>query len=209
METPLPPDGRINGIVIRSHASRESDAVLRVLTAEAGKISIYARGARASKRRFGSSIELFDRGEMKVRIGRGSMAELESFQPRAALRSLREDFDKLAAASLLCECVDLIVKEEQAHAGEQEQIYTDVDLALQAIEESASLIDTCRATFFALSSVLSRSGFLEHDSARKPSAKNLLHLIRITEECAEKQVASKEAFVSVLKQLGKPTAANA
>ena len=196
-----PSENRVFGLVLRSHASGEADMVLRLLTDSLGKIAVFARNARRSKKRFTGNVEMFDSGVFEIRRGRGTLIELVSFTPHSTLKEVRVDFDKLAAASLLCECTDLLVKEEQGHKDEQEKIFTDIDLGLRAIEEAHGTIEICRAVFLSLSSLLITTGFLDHNSSRQPSAQNLLMLLKRVEDSSERELISKQAFIGVLKTL--------
>ena len=58
-------------LVLRVVNFGESDRVVTLLTAAHGKLSVLARGARASKRRFGAALSLFGYGEATIRERRG------------------------------------------------------------------------------------------------------------------------------------------
>ena len=176
---------------------------MRVLTFEYGKLSIFARGIRKSKRRFAGNIEIFDCGNFEIKDGRGSLPILTNFEQGSTLRSVRENFDKLAAASLVCECIDLLVREEQTHDGEHEHIFENVTLTLQAIEEASNIAEICRAVYIGLSSCLSITGFIEKDLTKPPTKNNLLKLISTIENCVERQLVSKDPFITIFGELKK------
>ena len=58
-------------LVLRVVNFGESDRVVTLLTAAHGKLSVLAKGARASKRRFGAALSLFGYGEATLRERRG------------------------------------------------------------------------------------------------------------------------------------------
>jgi DNA repair protein RecO (recombination protein O) len=58
-------------LVLRVVNFGESDRVVTLLTAAHGKLSVLARGARASKRRFGAALSPFGYGEATLRERRG------------------------------------------------------------------------------------------------------------------------------------------
>ena len=48
------------GIVIRTHASGDSNLVVKLMTPERGKLALFAKSARASSKNFRSGLEVFD-----------------------------------------------------------------------------------------------------------------------------------------------------
>ncbi|MEZ4272086.1 MAG: recombination protein O N-terminal domain-containing protein [Myxococcota bacterium] len=49
---------RLQGIIVRQRNFAESDRIIELLTADFGRITCIARGARASKRRFRGVLDL-------------------------------------------------------------------------------------------------------------------------------------------------------
>lgn len=179
---------KIEGIIVRTYPYGESDIICRVITSARGKACLIAKHARSSKKRFPSSLDIFDSGIFEVKNGKGSMHVILSFKPRAIFRRTRENLDKLVAASVLCESFDLLVHEE--FEGGLEYFET-LSLGLQAIEESDDLKEIMRALFLSLRGLLSYSGFFRPETELGPSANNLLLLLNKVEESAEKELTSK------------------
>ena len=66
------PHLKLRAIVLRTVDYGESDRVVTLLTAERGKLAAFARGARASRRRFGGALEPFTLLAVEARERRGA-----------------------------------------------------------------------------------------------------------------------------------------
>ena len=61
-------------IVLRTHAAREADLIVVLLTAARGRVECHARGARKSRRRFPGGLPTGARGEATIGpLRRGSL----------------------------------------------------------------------------------------------------------------------------------------
>jgi DNA repair protein RecO (recombination protein O) len=93
----------------------ESSRLLRLLTREAGVQSVVARGARSSKKRFGSAVDLFAEGQAQIQTKQGrDLHSLNSFDVTRARTGLATDLARFTAASALSEVVLRLVHEESA-----------------------------------------------------------------------------------------------
>lgn len=187
-------------IVLAVHPFRESDLIARLLTPTFGKVSAIGRHARGSKKRFPSSIDLFDRGTARLTREKNGSLGLKEFSPSHALATLRTNLDKLTAASLLCECFDRIIQED---TGEDPQdTFELLDLSLNAIDESQDLKPVLRATLVGLTSLLKKEGII--DLVDKPTSKHtLLTALHAIENFSEKKLLSRTALEPILTQLSK------
>ena len=79
-----------DAIVLHAFDYLESSRILRLVTREAGVRSALARGARRSRRRFGSALDLF---------AQGSARALRRSRAATSTRSARFDVDARAAAA--------------------------------------------------------------------------------------------------------------
>lgn len=93
-----------DAIVLHAFDYLESSRILRVVTREAGVRSALARGARRSKKRFGSAVDLFAQGtaELHVKAGR-DLDTLAAFDVARARPGLGEDLSRFAGASAIAE----------------------------------------------------------------------------------------------------------
>lgn len=187
----------MQGIVIRTYPSGEADLVLKVLSASGEKLSLFARGARQSKRRFSGGIDLFDSGKFETKRGRGTLVNVTSFVPQRSLPNLRQDLNKLSIATLLCESIDLIVPEDNV---ENEDLHQTFYLGLQAIDEAADVKSALRACFFCLATTMRMLGMLD-EKPTAASSKNLLALLNTIETYACRELLSKEGVQMVIRSL--------
>lgn len=104
-----------DAIVLHSSNYLESSRILRLITREAGVQSVLARGARTSRRRFGSALDLFAEGvaELQVKPGR-ELHTLVSFEVRTSRSAIGTDLVRFTAAAAFCEAVLRVVHDEAA-----------------------------------------------------------------------------------------------
>lgn len=187
-------------IVITVHPFRESDLIARLLTPTFGKISAIGRHARGSKKRFPSSIDLFDRGNARLTREKNGGLGLKEFSPSHTLSQLRADLDKLSAASFLCECVDRIVQE--ATGEDPRNTFELLDLALNAIDEADNVRPMLRATLVALTSLLKIEGVV--DLTGHPVSKHTLMAgLQAVESFSERKLLTRSAIEPLLQRLSK------
>src|SRR5438128_8385232 len=73
------PSQRSEAIILRTRAYGESDKIVTFLTADAGKLTGMAKGAKNSRRRFANCLDPFTRVRVHFRIRPGaSMAFMDS-----------------------------------------------------------------------------------------------------------------------------------
>src|SRR5215210_7836373 len=104
-------------IVLHAFDYLETSRIIRLLTREAGVMSVLARGARRSRKRFGSAMDLFAQGiaEIHFRPNRElqTLGALDVTRSRAELGA---DVGRFTAASMISEIV-LRFPYEEAAAG--------------------------------------------------------------------------------------------
>ncbi len=188
----------VEAIIIRAYPSGESDLVLRLVSKSQGKLSVLAKHARKSKRRFGSRLDVFDRGIFEIKTGRGSLPVLENFSAIPAFRRLRDDLSRLTIASVICESFDLLLLEG---AEDSDHTYDLLSSSLEALDTSQTLQESLRLCHGVLGELLSRSGFLDLSTQPQPSAKSLFQLLQHLEHCSEREVQSKQSLMTVVESL--------
>ncbi len=93
----------------------ESSRILRLATREAGLQSVVARGARNSRRRFGSAVDLFAQGQAQVETRPGrDLHTLVSFDVASSHPGLAGHLARFSAASAIAEVAMRVVHEEAA-----------------------------------------------------------------------------------------------
>lgn len=107
---------KLTALVLGTVDYGEADRVVSLLTRERGKLSAFARGARASRRRFGGVLEPFTLATVEVRERRGS--ELPALESAAAVRShgaIRTDLARIGCAAYACELARELVRDHEPH----------------------------------------------------------------------------------------------
>jgi DNA repair protein RecO (recombination protein O) len=112
----LPSQLLTDAIVLHTFDYLETSRIVRLLTRDAGVRSAVARGARHSKRRFGTSIDLFAQGtaEFQSKPGR-ELDTLTGFEGVRGRPQLGEDLARFAAAAVIAELVLRFAIEDSDH----------------------------------------------------------------------------------------------
>jgi len=107
---------KLSGVVLRTVDYGESDRVVTLFTAERGKVAAFARGARASRRRFGGALELFTLVLLEARErARTDLIDLESAAVVRAFPAIRGDLTRIACAAYACDLARSLVREGEPH----------------------------------------------------------------------------------------------
>lgn len=101
------------GIVLRSYPFGEADRVVVLLSPHHGKLRTVAKGVRKTLSRFGGRLEPFTHVELVLYEGR-NLDTITQVEVVAAFPRLRDDLDKLNAASLMVEAVDAVAQEKES-----------------------------------------------------------------------------------------------
>ncbi|MBA3580383.1 MAG: DNA repair protein RecO, partial [Gemmatimonadaceae bacterium] len=106
-----------DAVVLHSFDYLESSRILRLITRDAGVQSVLARGARQSRKRFGSSLDVFAQGvaEYTTRPGR-DLNTLTSFDVSRSRPELVADISRFTGACVLAELA-LRFSSDEAHPG--------------------------------------------------------------------------------------------
>ena len=143
-----------DAIVLHQIDYLESSRILRLATREAGVQSVVARGARSSRKRFGSALDLFAEGQAQWQTKPGrDLHTLTSFDVTRVRPALATDLGRFTAATALAECVLRVVHDEAAPA-----VYTGILTGLDAISESTPA-DTVSVALGALWRLVGDVGF--------------------------------------------------
>ncbi|MDQ6871755.1 MAG: DNA repair protein RecO [Gemmatimonadota bacterium] len=91
-------------IVLHAFDYLESSRIIRLLTREGGVQSVLARGARKSRGRYGSSLDLFAEGTAQIYIKPNrELQNLSSFEVTRSRSELAHDLGRFTAASTVVE----------------------------------------------------------------------------------------------------------
>ena len=116
---------KLTGIIINRRSIGDADRFLTILTAEAGKLSLYAHGIRSLKSKRGASLDLFSEIKFEIResAGRTSLVSVELIDSHAEAKQGLKDMSRLFQ---LGELVDALVPE----ADPQVEVYELLQTAL-------------------------------------------------------------------------------
>jgi DNA repair protein RecO (recombination protein O) len=107
---------KLTAIVLRTVDTGEADRVVTLLSRERGKVAAFARGARASRRRFGGALEPFTLLAAEVRERPGAeLLQLESVSPLDAFGGIRADLARIACAAYAAELARELVRDHEPH----------------------------------------------------------------------------------------------
>jgi DNA repair protein RecO (recombination protein O) len=100
------------GIVLRSMKLGEADKIVTILTQGSGKIRAVAKGIRKTHSKFGARLEPLTHVNLLLYRGRNldTVAQAEIL---GSFRTLRGDFDLIAAGETMLEAVDKVAEEHE------------------------------------------------------------------------------------------------
>jgi DNA repair protein RecO (recombination protein O) len=128
-------------MVLRTSPLGESDRIVTFLTRSAGKVRAVAKGARRSKRRFGSNLERFSRVRLQYFEREGSdLARIEAAELLESFYRLQEDPERAAVLACMAEVADAFAREQQ----EDEAYFRLLHAVLRAIKEGLALDHAAR-----------------------------------------------------------------
>ncbi len=101
-----------NALILREVRFKESDRILTVLTADAGKMTLSAHGALSKKSRIAAATQQLTYAELTLFEKNGRYSVREGVT-KEAFQGLRMDLDRLALGSYISECLEQYAGEEQ------------------------------------------------------------------------------------------------
>jgi len=117
-----------DGVVVALHPSGDSTLVVELLTADCGRLSCVARGARNSKKRFEGGLDVLTRVHADVTPPRrGELHDLHSAQVTHAFLPLRADPLALGRAAYVAELACALSAREHATPGVFETVMGVMD----------------------------------------------------------------------------------
>ena len=122
--------------VLRSHPLGESDRVVTFLTRLVGKVRGVARGARRSRKRFGSNLELLSRVHLSYFEKEGvDLSRVESADLLESFYELQADPERGAVLACFAEIADAFCREQQ----EDEHFFRLLHATLRAVRDGLDL----------------------------------------------------------------------
>jgi DNA repair protein RecO (recombination protein O) len=122
-----------DAIVLHAFDYLESSRIIRLLTRDAGVQSVLARGARKSRGRYGTALDLFAEGSAQLYVkSNRELHNLASFELARTRNELAADIGRFTAASAIAELALRFAGEES-----NPQLYDTVGDVLDRIARSA------------------------------------------------------------------------
>jgi DNA repair protein RecO (recombination protein O) len=133
------------GLVLRRTNLAEADRILTLFTAERGKLSAVAKGARRVTSRISGATEPFTLSRFLLATGK-TLDIVSQCEIRCAFSGLRQDLQRIARATYVCELLDRFTIEHDDAAAEAlldcavralellERADTELDISLHAFE---------------------------------------------------------------------------
>ena len=122
-------------LILRSVDFGESDLILHLLTPDTGRLTVIAKGARRSKKRFPGTLDFFNHLAVQIERRRPtSMARLEHARLRRTLHGPRCDPRRFALGCYLLEMLDRLAPEGGARV-DHHRLFAFALGALELIDE--------------------------------------------------------------------------
>lgn len=102
-----------HAIVLSALEYGESDRIISLFTLEQGRIRAFAKAARASRKRFGGSLEPGNRLEVLLQVKELGLSRLERVEKTVCHPGLRTNLEALALSLYGCELVEALTPEGQ------------------------------------------------------------------------------------------------
>lgn len=121
---------RDRGIVLRTYRLGEADRIIVLFTERHGKVRAVAKGVRKTKSKFGARLEPTSHVAVQLYEGRelDIVTQAESIDH---FRAIRDDLDRIAAASAMLEAVDQLAQDREPNP----QLYRMLLGALRSLSE--------------------------------------------------------------------------
>ena len=134
------PNERIvtKGLVLRATETKEADYILTVLTAEYGKLSVIARGARRKTSKITAASQLLAFSELVLYEQRGWLM-LSEASTVALFDGVRQDVEKLSLAAYFAEMTELLTA-ENVPSGEVLSLLLNALYALDTLDKPQELV---------------------------------------------------------------------
>ncbi len=131
-------------VVLRSIPYGETSRIVTLFTQEKGKLTVMAKGARAAKSRFGSSLQVLSHNQVVVyyRPSR-SLQTLSESGHISLYHRVTQQLDRLAAGLRVCELVYALTEDEEP----QPDIYALLVRTLEALDEPQASADCIQMYF--------------------------------------------------------------
>jgi DNA repair protein RecO (recombination protein O) len=129
-----------DALVLHAFDYRETSRIVRLVTREAGVVSVVARGAKRPKNRFGAALDLFASGAAQIIVNSSrDLHTLQAFEAVHTRPDLATSLDRFAAANALAELCLRFGRESETGALYDEAVTALDDVARASQPEVTSV----------------------------------------------------------------------
>lgn len=195
------------GIMLRKIEHGDYDLIVTLMTRERGKISLIAKNAKKSVKRFAGALELFSVLNIVGKRGRGKLPFLQEAVLSLPFYSIRENIEKTAYASYFAEIINTWVEEKSP----QKHLYDLLAYVLDALDRGVMPEKTLSVLF--QMRFLAHTGLSPHLAAccscrtlldDQPARNTLVSLEKggiLCQKCGSRAVSGKRLSRGTIKQL--------
>jgi DNA repair protein RecO (recombination protein O) len=161
----MPASTKAKALILRSTKYGEADLILQALTSGGEKVSLLARGALKSKKRFGGGVlepTHFVEVRFKKPLQENRISTLEEATLLNGFEDLRKDYDKMEVAFFV---IETLGKASQEGDSDSSGLFNLGGHSLKALEKATAL--ACFRLHFCLK-LLFQQGVLEPESWMTP-----------------------------------------
>lgn len=137
-------------IILKCTKYGEADLIVRALTHGGSQVSLLARAALKSKKRFGGGVlepTHFVELGYSEKSGEGRLGTLDEANLIDGFQDLRKDYDRIEQALYLVECIDKVSQEEDLHSADLFNLLGNALRSLCKIENSEKSYDRFKLQF--------------------------------------------------------------
>ena len=129
-----------DALVLHAFDYRETSRIVRMVTREAGVVSVVARGAKRPKNRFGAALDLFASGAAQIVMNpTRDLHTLHAFDAVHARPDLASSLDRFAAANVIAELCLRFGRESETGTLYQEAVTALDDVARASPRDVTSM----------------------------------------------------------------------
>lgn len=128
-----------NALLVRSVDFRDADRIITFVTADFGKISAIARGARRSQRRFGGALQPF--AVLDIQMTRGASSSLAHLRAAGIVRAFPGIMSHLGKVAMAGAALELL-REAVAEDDQDREVFQLTVQALGSLEQQPGTNDT-------------------------------------------------------------------
>ncbi len=125
----------VKAVVLRSVAYGEADRIVTLYTESRGKITLFARHARKSARRFGAALEPYALIEAEVTLGRAEIGRLVQARVLRVFEGVLRDLERMSVAAAGLE----LVRESSSDRDANPRLLAAVERFFEVVECTPSI----------------------------------------------------------------------